>query len=76
MKETAQLYHLGYFEEAVGTLCKLIEHEGFLTAQIGHVRLALPPYLEPDLRPLIGFRLAILRTDIPGKNYIFRNMGK
>ncbi len=63
-----------YFEEAVGPLCELIEQEGFLIAQIGQVRLALPSYLERDLRPLIGFRLAILRTDIPGKNYLFRNI--
>ena len=63
---------LDFYEEAVGTLTELAEGQGFLTARISKVVLILPPEMEGKLRPLIGKRIGILRTDIPGKEYLVR----
>jgi hypothetical protein len=62
---------LGFFEEAIGTLTELTEEE-FLNARISEVVLELPAEMENKLRPLIGKRIVILRTDIPGKEYLIR----
>ena len=67
-----KLYRLDYFEEDVGPLHKLTEKDGILIALIGKVHLALPATLEKSLRPLIGQRIAVLRTDLPHKEYLFR----
>lgn len=63
---------LGFYEEAIGTLSKLTTDQGFLIAQVSKVRIALPIEMENKLLPLIGNRIGILRTDIPGKEYLFR----
>ena len=68
----AQLYHLAPFEEALGTLRELKKEQNVLVAQISQIRIALPASLEQELRPLVGFRLGILRTDIASKPYLFR----
>lgn len=64
---------LGLYEEAVGTLSELTIDQGFLIARISKVLLALPPELECKLAPLMGMRIGILRTDIPGKEYLVRS---
>lgn len=66
------LYHLGYFGEGFGELLKLVKQDGILIGQIGKIHLALPMSLEQDLRPLIGQRIAIIRTDLPQEEYIIR----
>ena len=68
----SQLYHLAHFEEALGTLRELEKDQDILVAQISQIRIALPNSLEQELRPLVGCRLAILRTDIASKPYLFR----
>jgi len=63
---------LAAYEEGAGDLLKLVKQDGIIVAHIGKVHLALPATLEQSLRPLIGQKIAILRTDLPHKEYIFR----
>jgi hypothetical protein len=65
---------LGFYEEAVGTLHGIAVDHGFLIAQISKVGIALPLELENKLVPLIGKRMGVLRTDIPGKEYLVRRI--
>lgn len=65
---------LGFYEEAVGTLHGIAVDHGLLIARISKVILALPIELECKLTPLMGTRIGILRTDIPGKEYLVRNI--
>jgi hypothetical protein len=48
----------------------LNEGEEILNARISEVVLVLPAEMENKLRPLIGMRIGILRTDIPQKEYL------
>jgi hypothetical protein len=60
------------YMEVVGPFSQLQEQDGVLLAEIaGHIVL-LPDELKDALTPHIGSRIAILRTDIPGKEYVFR----
>jgi hypothetical protein len=63
---------LDFYEEAFDVLNELTKDQGFLIARISKVTLALPLEMEGKLRPLIGKRIGILRTDIPGKEYLVR----
>jgi hypothetical protein len=64
---------LDTWEEAVGLLNELEEKEGFLFAKISKVSLILPVELEEKMRPYIGKRVCLLRTDILGrKQYVIR----
>ena len=65
---------LGSYEEAVGTLHGIDVDHGLLIAQISKVSLALPTELEAKLAPLMGTRIGVLRTDIPGKEYLVRSI--
>jgi len=60
------------YEETIGTLSELTTDQGFLIARVSKVRLALPIEMENKLLPMIGTRIGILRTDLPGKEYLFR----
>lgn len=64
------------FEEFAGSLKELCERDGALITLIGKIHLALPLDMEQSLRPLIGQKITILRTDVPGKQYIFRAIVK
>jgi hypothetical protein len=66
------LYRLDYFEEDVGTLHNLVKQDGMLVAHIGKIFLLLPMTTELSVRPHIGKKIAILRTDLPGKEYLVR----
>jgi len=65
-------YMLHCWEEAVGTLLKIQNEGGFLRAVIGNIIVILPYDMEDKLRPLIGKRIGVLRTDIPGKEYLIK----
>ncbi len=71
-------YHLNIskilspWEEAVGALHNLISDGGSLLAEIGPLTVFLPLELEGQLRPNVGKRIAILRTDDPIKPYRIR----
>jgi hypothetical protein len=67
-----KIYHLGFFEEAVGVLTELAEENGLLIARISDLALILPLEMEDKLRPLVGTRMGILHTDIPGRDYLLR----
>jgi hypothetical protein len=61
-----------FYEETVGNLVELTKTHGLLIAMISSIALILPLEMESKLRPLLGMRLGILRTDIPGKEYLTR----
>jgi len=67
-----QIYSLRIYEEAVGELRDISLQDEFLLAQIGKVKLALPAYMLDSVKPLLGQRIAILRTDIKDKAYLIR----
>ena len=60
------------YEEAVGPLNSIEELHGTLLAEIGKVVVALPVGLSDALSANLDRRIAILRTDIPGKEYLLR----
>lgn len=60
------------YEEIVGPLCSLEERDGMLLAEIGKVVVALPIELKDGLFPNLNRRIAVLRTDISEKQYLFR----
>ncbi len=68
----SKMYRLDYFEEIVGVLHEIMDQDDTLIAIIGKIHLVLPSELGQSLRPLIGQKVAILRTDIPDKQYLFR----
>jgi hypothetical protein len=68
-----EIRSIGFFEEAVGTLSQLFTDQGFLIARISKINLVIPLEMKDKLRPLIGKRVGILHTDIPGKEYLVRS---
>jgi hypothetical protein len=72
MKYKNEKHQLGIFEEAVGTLCEMARKDGFLIVEISGFNIVLPLDIEVELALLIGKRVGILRTDIPGKEYLIR----
>jgi hypothetical protein len=60
------------WEECCGDLVGLSADECGLIASIGSLNISLPIDLLPVLRPHIGCRIGILRTDITAKEYLFR----
>jgi hypothetical protein len=60
------------YMEQRGRFVRLEEYDGVLLAEIAKQIVVLPLELEDALTPHLGHRIAILRTDIPGKNYLFR----
>jgi hypothetical protein len=71
-EEIAKACRLAPFEECVGLLKELSEQDGVLVALLGKIHLALPLDMEEKLRPVVGQRIAILRTDLAQKEYLFR----
>jgi len=62
---------LAPWEEAIGTLHQLDHDQGILMATIGPVSVHLPTELEGTLRPHVGKKIAILRTDT---RYVWRTL--
>ena len=67
-----EVHHLSPYEEALGVLKELVVKDAVLFAKIGKVSLALPVELEEKIRPHVGKRVGLIRTDIPGKQYLIR----
>ena len=63
---------LELYMEVVGPLVELVEQDGVLLAEIAQHVVVLPVELKDALMPHLGSRIAILRTDIPGKEFLFR----
>jgi len=51
------------YEEAVGVLTHLDRDEGSLIAKIGPISVWLPMEIEGELRPLLGRRVGVIKTD-------------
>jgi hypothetical protein len=63
---------LSPYMEIIGPLVDLVNYDGALFAKIaGHI-VVLPIELKDALMQHLGCRIAILRTDIPGKEYLYR----
>jgi hypothetical protein len=74
--KSRKLYRLSPYEESIGPLQELMLEEDGLIACVGSINLILPLEMEQDLKPLLGQRISILRTDIPGKIYLVRKLQK
>jgi hypothetical protein len=72
MRQQQGVNCLGFYEEAVGIISGMTIDHGFLIVRIGKVNLVLPHEVEGKLCPLVGTRIGILHTDIPGKEYLVR----
>jgi hypothetical protein len=58
-----RVYRLRAYEEALGILQELEEEEGYIRAKIGPVIIALPSEMGERLKPLVGQRIGVLRTE-------------
>jgi hypothetical protein len=67
-----EVRRLGIWEEGVSVLNNLEVEEGVLFAGFNKIVLALPLEMEERMRPYIGKRVSVLRTDIPDRSYLFR----
>jgi len=57
MMNTHIRQRLGIYEEAVGTLSKIAQEDGFLIAGISGLNIVLPLEIEEKLAPLVGERV-------------------
>jgi hypothetical protein len=76
MIPSVEVRHLRPWEEAVGVLTELVDEEDVLLVKIGRITLALPIDMADTLRPHIGQKIAILRTDDRARPYRFRIVAK
>jgi len=67
-----KVYRLSLYEECAGPIKRLFDEDGALIALVGNTHLCLPIEMKHDLKHLMGQRIAILKTDIPDKTYLFR----
>lgn len=74
MIPSVEVRHLRPWEEAVGVLTELVDEEDVLLAKIGRITLDLPIDMADTLRPHVGQRIAILRTDDRSRPYRFRSV--
>jgi hypothetical protein len=59
----SKVYRLGFYEESIGDLHNVREADGCILASIGPAVVVLPHELGAELKPLIGSRIGILRTE-------------
>lgn len=74
MRINSKILHLRPWEEAVGVLTEFADEDNLLLVNIGKLSLALPLEMADVLRPHLGQRIAILRTDNRARPYRFRNL--
>ncbi len=72
LEKKSEIVFLKHWVEVVGPLYHLEVREDTLLADIGTHTVAFPAELKEALHSQLGMRIAILRTDIPGKEYLFR----
>ncbi len=58
----------------IGPFIRLEERDGELLAEIGEHIIVLPIKLKDVLTPLLSHRIAVLATDIVGKEYLVREL--
>ena len=71
-KHQHQMRCLRLWEEAYGIPPELIEKQGAVCVTMGENILVFPPEMEDKLRPFMGRRIGIIRTDLPDEEYIIR----
>ena len=79
MKSTSayrKVRRMSPYEECAGPFSDLAIEKDGLIVHFGNVNLILPLEMEPTLRPFMGKRISILRTDIPHKQYIIRMLSE
>ena len=59
----SKVYRLGFYEESIGDLHNVWEADGCILASIGPAVVVLPHEIGAQLKPLIGSRIGILRTE-------------
>jgi hypothetical protein len=64
------------WEEACGELQSIEEKDELLFAKISGLGILIPSIMEPTLRPLLKQRIAVLRTDLPTKQFLIRVLDK
>jgi hypothetical protein len=64
--------HFDLFMEVAGDFRNLTVEDDQLIARIGKIAVSLPLEMERSLKPLIGQKITILKTDISAKPYLFR----
>jgi hypothetical protein len=74
LERDSKLVILDHWMEIVGLLHEIDNREGILLAVIGANKVALPLYLKDALLPHMGSKIAIIRTDLPGKEYLVRSI--
>lgn len=67
-----ETHRLSFWEECAGILVGLHAKDGLLIALVGKISLALPLEMEEKMRPHMGERISLLRTDIPNRQYLIR----
>jgi len=67
-----KVHRLSPYEECSGLFTEIAIEEDCLIAHVGNVDLILPHEMKPTLKQFTGKKIAILRTDIPDKQYIIR----
>lgn len=72
LKKRSQIsgYWLHYWEGAIGPLERVWKEDDSLNAKIGKITLILPVAMEKTLAPLVGRTISILRSDLPGKEFL------
>ena len=72
LEKELKIIVLGYWMEIRGLLRRLKEQDDGILAEIGTLNVAFPAELKDALYPHLGQRIAILRTDIPGREFLTR----
>lgn len=67
-----EVRRLGVWEEGVSVLTDLEVKEGVLFAGLNKFVLILPIKMEEKMLTYVGKRVALLHTDVPGREYLFR----
>lgn len=70
--EPMKIHILEPYEEVVGELNGISLSEGSLIAQVGRISIVLPPNMDSQVRPHVGHKISILRTDLPEREFLVR----
>ena len=60
------------YEQVTGRFIRLEERDDILLAEIGKHLVVFPHEMKETISPHLGNRISVLRSDIPGKEYLIR----
>ena len=75
-KHQPKMKCLRRWEAAYGTPTEMTSEQGVVCVAMGENILVLPPEMEDKLRPFMGRRIGIIRTDLPDEEYIIRTLSE